>query len=194
MSGGRIVGRRLATIDLPDPGDPIIMMLCPPAAATSMARTRAGCPLTSLKSTEEKHCCWANSSRVLTTVGSSLALPARKSITSLSDSTPYTSRSLTTAASRAFSFGTITPLNFCSRAIIAIGSIPLTGCKVPSRDSSPAITKFAKGSSGMISLAARRATAMGRSKTVPSLRTSPGLRLMTVLWVLGCASLESQAV
>ena len=35
--GGRMEGRRFAIIDLPEPGGPIIIMLCPPAAATSIA-------------------------------------------------------------------------------------------------------------------------------------------------------------
>ena len=37
-SGGRMLGRRFAIIDLPLPGGPIMMMLWPPAAATSSAR------------------------------------------------------------------------------------------------------------------------------------------------------------
>ena len=37
VRGGSTEGRRLASIDLPEPGGPIISMLCPPAAATVMA-------------------------------------------------------------------------------------------------------------------------------------------------------------
>ena len=37
-SGGKIEGRRLAIIDLPEPGGPTIIRLCEPAAATSIAR------------------------------------------------------------------------------------------------------------------------------------------------------------
>ncbi len=36
VSGGQIPGMRLASIDLPLPGGPIIRTLCPPATATSM--------------------------------------------------------------------------------------------------------------------------------------------------------------
>ena len=43
-------GRRLASIDLPVPGAPIIRTLWPPAAATTMARRAISCPSTSAKS------------------------------------------------------------------------------------------------------------------------------------------------
>ncbi len=43
-------GKRFANIDLPLPGAPIMMALCPPAAATSRARFTFSCPLTSEKS------------------------------------------------------------------------------------------------------------------------------------------------
>ena len=49
-SGGRIDGRRWASIDLPAPGGPIISMLCPPAAATSSARLALSWPLMSAMS------------------------------------------------------------------------------------------------------------------------------------------------
>ena len=38
VSGGRMVGMRLASMVLPELGEPIIRMLCPPAQPTSMAR------------------------------------------------------------------------------------------------------------------------------------------------------------
>ena len=44
--GGRMEGRRLAIIDLPLPGAPTIIKLCPPAAATSSALFTFSCPLT----------------------------------------------------------------------------------------------------------------------------------------------------
>ena len=46
---------RLASMVLPEPGGPIIRMLCPPAQATSSARLAVCCPRTSLKSTVK--CC-----------------------------------------------------------------------------------------------------------------------------------------
>ena len=48
--GGRMEGRRLAIIDFPLPGAPIMMRLCPPAAATSSALFTFSCPFTSAKS------------------------------------------------------------------------------------------------------------------------------------------------
>jgi hypothetical protein len=49
-SGGRMPGSRAASIDLPEPGGPIISMLWPPAAAISSARLALSWPLTSLRS------------------------------------------------------------------------------------------------------------------------------------------------
>ncbi len=51
VSGGRIVGSRAASIDLPAPGGPTISRLCPPAAATSSARLALSWPLMSARST-----------------------------------------------------------------------------------------------------------------------------------------------
>lgn len=42
-------GSCLAIMDLPEPGGPISMMLCPPAAAISIQRLIDSCPLTSEK-------------------------------------------------------------------------------------------------------------------------------------------------
>jgi hypothetical protein len=50
VSGGQMPGMRLASIDLPLPGGPIISTLWPPATATSMARFTCSCPFTSAKS------------------------------------------------------------------------------------------------------------------------------------------------
>ena len=49
-SGGRIDGSLLAASDLPAPGGPTISRLCPPAAATSSACRRCGCPRRSARS------------------------------------------------------------------------------------------------------------------------------------------------
>ncbi len=47
---GSIVGILLASIVFPDPGGPIISMLCPPVADTSIALLTCSCPFTSAKS------------------------------------------------------------------------------------------------------------------------------------------------
>ena len=56
-SGGKIEGRRLAIIDLPEPGGPTIIRLCEPAAATSIARLTFSWPRTSAKSRSKRYCC-----------------------------------------------------------------------------------------------------------------------------------------
>ena len=50
VSGGRMPANRFASIDLPEPGGPIIRTLWPPAAATSRARLAVAWPRTSQKS------------------------------------------------------------------------------------------------------------------------------------------------
>ena len=49
-SGGRMPGRREASIDLPVPGGPIMSRLWAPAAATSRARLTVSWPLMSFRS------------------------------------------------------------------------------------------------------------------------------------------------
>ena len=51
VRSGMIVGTRLASIVLPEPGGPIISKLCPPAAAMVIARLAISWPRTSAKST-----------------------------------------------------------------------------------------------------------------------------------------------
>ena len=50
VMAGSIDGIRFASIDFPEPGEPIIRTLWPPAAATSNAFFAADCPFTSAKS------------------------------------------------------------------------------------------------------------------------------------------------
>ena len=50
VSGGRMVGSRAASMDLPAPGGPTMSRLWPPAAATSSARLALSWPLMSLRS------------------------------------------------------------------------------------------------------------------------------------------------
>ena len=140
VRGGRIVGRRFANIVLPAPGGPIKIALCPPAAAISNARFIFSCPFTSQKSISKSLCECANSSLVFTMVGLMEFSSIKKSITSLMWPTPYTFNLFTIAASLAFSFGRISPLNFSFLACIAIGNAPFIGLTVPSKLSSPMIT------------------------------------------------------
>ena len=50
VKGGKIEGKHFAIRVFPEPGDPTISILCPPAAAISRAFFAFCCPLTSLKS------------------------------------------------------------------------------------------------------------------------------------------------
>ncbi|MCU1311438.1 MAG: hypothetical protein JWO20_2563 [Candidatus Angelobacter sp.] len=77
---------RFANIVLPEPGGPIIRMLCPPADETSSARFAVCCPRTSLKSTAK---CWTSaSSAAVSTVTGVTPFPVfRKCTTSISDFT-----------------------------------------------------------------------------------------------------------
>ena len=50
VMGGKMEGSRFASMDLPAPGGPTIITLCPPAAAISSARFACSCPRTSEKS------------------------------------------------------------------------------------------------------------------------------------------------
>ena len=64
VMGGRIVGNLRASMVFPEPGEPIMIMLCPPAAATSIARFTFSCSFTSLKSSKSSSgnavmTCWS---------------------------------------------------------------------------------------------------------------------------------------
>ena len=50
LISGRMEGSRLASMDLPAPGEPISSRLWPPAAAISRARFTFSCPITSRRS------------------------------------------------------------------------------------------------------------------------------------------------
>ncbi len=105
--------------------------------------------------------------------------PVKRSNVACRLSTGYTSRPSTTAASAAFSLGTMMPVRPSSRARMAMGRTPRTGRTVPSSANSPMIQKRSSRSCTMASPeAAKRPTASGRSNAAPSLRTSAGARLM----------------
>ena len=50
VMGGKILGNRFANIVFPEPGGPIKIILCPPAAAISIHRFMDSWPFTSAKS------------------------------------------------------------------------------------------------------------------------------------------------
>ncbi len=108
VSGGKIVASRLASMVFPEPGGPIIRILCPPAAAMTMARFTCSWPLTSAKSISSP--VLVSSSTAGGGSGVRSAAPRRNSTTSGRLCAAYTARSGTTAASRAFSLGMIKSL------------------------------------------------------------------------------------
>src|SRR5213594_3627917 len=101
---GRMVGSRRASIVFPDPGGPIIRMLCPPAAATSSARLACACPFTSAKSTSS-FARSANSAARSTCASGSVPRPSRKSASSERFAAPSTRTPETTPASGRLSRG-----------------------------------------------------------------------------------------
>ena len=137
--GGKIDGSLFANIDFPAPGGPIRIILCPPAAAISIALLTCSWPLTSEKSKSYFIFSSVFSSLLLYFIGVSSNFPSRKSTTSVILLTPYISNPSTTAASFALAIGRINPLYPSFFAIIAIGSAPLIGRIFPSSESSPII-------------------------------------------------------
>jgi len=122
---------------LPEPGGPIIIILCPPAAATSKARFTCSCPFTSIKS-RTLPCSSLNISFISTWYGSITSLLLRKLIASNNELTGKTlSSSPAIAASFAFCSGRITPFIPCLFASTAMDNAPWTGRSVPSSASSP---------------------------------------------------------
>lgn len=132
MSGGRIEGRRAASIDLPAPGGPFINRLWPPLAAISSARLAPSWPLMSRRSGSGP---WAaaiaGSGRAMTW------LPLKWLASWMSERGASTSRSPPAqAASGPQGAGQISPRPRAPAAIAA-GSAPFTAVIVPSRASSP---------------------------------------------------------
>ena len=132
------------------------------------------CPLTSLKSTSSSSTIRSNSATIFTTEGLIVSSPFRNLTTSIKLFTPKTSNPATTAASLAFSIGTIIPLYPSFLACKAIGKIPFNGLRFPSKDSSPINIYSANLSITTCSLTANIPIAIGKSNTEPSFRISAG--------------------
>ena len=130
-SGGRIPGSRAASMDLPEPGGPIISMLWPPAAATSSARLADSWPLMSRRSGSAP-----TASASFGCGGVSTWLPLMWLISASSVGGASTSICPAQAASPPCAAGQISP-RFWLAAWIAAGSTPATGAIEPSRPSSP---------------------------------------------------------
>ena len=100
---GKMEGRRLASMDFPEPGEPMSRILCPPAAAISSARFTFSCPMTSAKSGSAFR---AACSGVHAGAGDSGSLPCKWAMSCSTFSTAYTVRPCASVASAAFSAGT----------------------------------------------------------------------------------------
>lgn len=136
---GMMFGMRLAIMDLPDPGGPIIKRLWPPATATSTALRRAFWPLISEKST------WLGSWGFLikgldsAVMGTMSISPVMKRTAWSRESIGNTGRSVTRAASSADFLGRRMPDLRSFLAKIARARAPFMGLVFPERLSSPAM-------------------------------------------------------
>ena len=173
-------GIRLASIDLPVPGGPIIRRLCPPAAAIVMARLTASWPRTSAKSRSLPPWLAAYVVASSSSYGSSSSSSLRNPTAWATDETGMTSTPSTTAASRLFSSGRMTPRNPLALASRAIDRPPLILRTRPSRASSPAIRYSLWRSVWRKLLPRSWPIAMARSRAGPSFFTSAGARLMSI--------------
>ncbi len=173
VRGGRMPGRRRASMDLPTPGGPTKSRLWPPAAAISSARRAFSCPFTSARSRTTR--------RTSSSAGSGRGRawrPVRWLTSDTIDSGAAMSAAPTTAASGPFGCGQIS-VRPVAAAWIAAGSTPGTAARRPSRPSSPMARVSAAASAGTTPISASRASAMGRSKCAPSFGISAGARFTT---------------
>ncbi len=196
ISGSR-PAKRWASIDLPEPGGPLINRLWWPAAAISSARLAAAWPLTSLRS--GPWVAWLRAGASTRTrpvpgsgsaAGPSLGVQAKACTTSSRWLARQTGMSGTRAASSALPGGSTSctgaPPWRCRARLMA--SAPLTGRNSPDSDSSPANSWPARRAGSICSLAASRPRAMGRSKRPESLGRSAGARLTVMRLLCGNSS------
>ena len=134
--GGMMVPMRFASMDLPEPGGPIIRRLWPPATATSMARFAFCWPFTSAKSISYLRCA-SNSAVIFSRTGRERTLPGEEleGLAQILDAIDV--EAIDDAASRAFASGTMRAFFPARRAAMATGSTPLTGRTAPLSASSP---------------------------------------------------------
>ena len=165
-------GKRLASIVFPAPGGPDIRRLCPPAAAILSARFASAWPRTSLRSGWEP-----GRGRRDAAAGTGVLSPRRMPISSSRVPTPATSMPGTADASSSFPSGTKSRVLPSARQLMASAIAPRTGRTDPSSPSSPTKADRASATGGTWPNAARRATAIGRSKPDPDLGRSAGARL-----------------
>ena len=188
VSGGRMPGRRRASMLLPVPGEPHSSSGCRPAAAISSARRASAWPCTSARSGG------ASGAAGLAVPGSrssssraraSRVSPRRWAMTAARVGAPYSRcRPLGRASARLASGR----MRVCSGALVpmpaATASAARIGRSSPDSDSSPTSSRSCSASGGISPAAAAMPMAMGRSKRPDSLGRSAGARL-TVMRRLG---------
>ena len=132
-----MVGRRRASMVLPDPGGPIMSMLCAPAAATSRARLAALAP-PCRRGRPRRPPSPAEGARPPGRSAAGPAPPASMTATAArSVSAGYTLSSGTSAASAALARGSTSPRRPRRLTLSATASPPTTARTLPSRPSSP---------------------------------------------------------
>ena len=158
VSGGRMEGRRAASIDFPAPGGPIISMLWPPAAAISSARLALSWPLMSFMSGMS-----ARPERIAGSGRFRTWMP-RKWLASEIRLSGATMASVSPAHAAS---GPQAPGQISAResafALIAAGSTPATGVMRPSSASSPSTTCSEMESEATAPIATISPSAIGRS-------------------------------
>ena len=177
-----MVAIRFAIIVFPDPGDPAINRLCPPATAISAARFTAFCPQISAKSSLALCCLFFSFSFFSLLDFSERAAPFRYAQSSSRLSAGRISIPFTSLPSVSFSPGRIKLLHPCSFASITIGRTPGTPLIFPSRLNSPVTITRSIASSGIYPIAASTARAIGRSNDAPFFRTVAGARLTMIFF------------
>ena len=175
-----IEGRRLAAIDLPLPGGPIMSTLWPPAAATSSARFSARWPRSWAKSSPSGGSAASQSPGVQPLGhGRAVAAPGMRRARARCRPGPRPGRR-PAPPPPALSGGTTIPSHPAVAAASAIAIAPRTRRTDPSRPSSPQNAWPARRSGGACPEAASSAAASARSKAGPALRRSAGARFTVI--------------
>ena len=184
--GGRMPGRRCASIDLPVPGGPMSSRLCEPAAAISSARLAPAWPLTSRRSGPGSG--GGGGSATATGSGTAASPGSSACTTCVRWLAARTSMPPTWAAARALSAGSTKARTAPARRTARPKArAPRTGRSSPASDSSPANSCAASRAGSSRPAAARMPSAMGRSKRPDSLGRSAGARLTVMRLLCGNA-------
>ena len=167
--GGKSEGSREASMVLPDPGGPIMSIPCLPAAAICRARLATSCPATSRKS--RSHAALSGTRGESKGKSAAARIPPR-------NRRPYWASPSTLTVSPSSAHTSEQPLFLAHNAK---ASEPATPRTKPSSESSPTNRRFSMQARSICPVAAKRATAMGRSRPEPVFLRELGARLTTIL-------------